>query len=100
MKSDIVALKPSNACYARVFVDLIEITVSDKLLHYLTFLDAFSLYLSVEILNSKEKHNVVPKLMLHLSEFGCQGRSLMVSDNGGEFVNHCLRYALEYMHID
>jgi hypothetical protein len=100
VKSDIVALKPSNACYAKVFVDLVEITVSDKLLHYLTFLDDFSLYLSVERVNSKERHNVVPKLMLLLSEFGCQGRSLMVSDNGGEFVNHCLRDALEYMHID
>jgi len=99
-KSDIVALKPSHASYMKVFVDLIEISVSGKLLHYLTFLDDFSLYLSVERVTSKEKQNVVPKLILLLSEFGCQGRSLMVSDNGGEFVNHCLRDALEYMHID
>ena len=99
-KSDIVALKPSQRCYDKVFVDLVELSVGNQMLHYLTLLDDFSLFLSVERVNTKKTHDVIPKIILLLSEFGCQGRSLMVSDNGGEFLNHCLREALDLMHID
>jgi len=99
-KSDIIALKPSQRCYDKVFVDLVELSVGDNMLHYLTLLDDFSLFLSIERVNTKKTHDVIPKLILLLSEFGCQGRSLMVSDNGGEFLNHCLREALDLMHID
>jgi len=99
-KSDIVALKPSQRCYDKVFVDLVELSVGDKMLHFLTLLDDFSLFLSIERVNTKQTQDVIPKIILLLSEFGCQGRSLMVSDNGGEFVNHCLREALDLMHID
>jgi len=99
-KQDIVALKPAFSTYKKVFIDLVELSVSGKLLHYLTLLDDFSLHLSVERVMSKKKHDVIPKLILLLSEFGCQGNTLCVSDNGGEFINNSLKEALEFMNIN
>jgi hypothetical protein len=99
-KQDIVAIKPAFSSYKKVFIDLIELSVSGKLLHFLTFLDDFSLYLSVKRVMSKKKHDVIPQLILLLSEYGCQGHTLCVSDNGGEFINSTLKEALEFMNID
>ena len=99
-KTENLSMQPSLRPYSQIYVDCIEVRVDQKSTTFLTLLDGFSLRLSVERLQSKEASKIVPKLMLLLTEFGCSGRSNVVSDNGLEFMSSAMQTTLELMQIN
>lgn len=93
-------IRPTLRPYAHVFVDCVDLNFGEKTIPFLTFVDGFSLRLSAKRLKSKESINIVPQMMLLLTEFSCSGRTTISSDNGKEFLSKAMKKTLSLMNLD
>jgi len=93
-------IRPTLRPYAHVFVDCVDFSFGEKTIPFLTFVDGFSLRLSAKRLKSKESVNIVPQMMLLLTEFSCSGRTCISSDNGKEFLSKAMAKTLSLMNLD
>ncbi|CBY36341.1 unnamed protein product [Oikopleura dioica] len=79
--------KPALRKLEKIYIDIFETRSDGDVTLFLTMLDGFSMFLKAEVIKSKQSKDVIPVLMLMITFLGAQGSSIVISDNGGEFIN-------------
>ncbi|CBY33077.1 unnamed protein product, partial [Oikopleura dioica] len=92
--------KPALRTLEKLYTDIIELRVEQKSFLYMTVLDEFSSFLMAKRVRSKKAADMVPALMIMMTSLGAQGNSLIVSDNGPEFVSKEFQTALRALGMD
>ncbi|CBY39584.1 unnamed protein product [Oikopleura dioica] len=90
--------EPALKCREKIHVDCLDIRTGNKENIFLTIVDEFSRKLFVHKLKNKKMDVLVPILTIQLAEIG-GSYSILISDNGKEFLNRGVKEALLTLNI-